>query len=240
MSQDATRAGRAYMLAQMYVASLLETVVSVTLAFLVSWKLALLGIALGGTILMILGPFVKISKKAGRRQQSSTQGFVSLLTDMLIGIKPLKAMARQEHFLPLFGRETAPPAPGAAAPGDRREHGQRDARADLHAVRGDRDLSRPGALHGADVRIARDGDAALSHGRLPRPGPAPAAARDRARGLAPRDPPPDRRGRRRARGVRRPAAADARARLRLRAGLVRLWDEARARRGLARPSPPTG
>jgi ATP-binding cassette subfamily C protein len=107
MSQDATRAGRAYMLAQMYVASLLETVVSVTLAFLVSWKLALLGIALGGTILMILGPFVKISKKAGRRQQSSTQGFVSLLTDMLIGIKPLKAMARQEHFLPLFRRETA-------------------------------------------------------------------------------------------------------------------------------------
>jgi ATP-binding cassette subfamily C protein len=106
MSQDATRAGRAYMLSQMFVAAILETVVSLTLAFLVSWKMALLGIAIGGTIILILGPFVKISKKAGRRQQASTQGFVTLLSDILIGIKPLKAMARQEHFLPLVARET--------------------------------------------------------------------------------------------------------------------------------------
>ena len=106
MSQDATRAGRAYMLAQMYVASLLEAAVSVILAFLVSWRLALLGLALGGVILLILGPFVRISRKAGRRQQSSTQGFVTLLSDALIGIKPLKAMSRQEHFLPMLERET--------------------------------------------------------------------------------------------------------------------------------------
>lgn len=106
MSQDATRAGRAYMLSQMFIAAILQTVVSVTLAFLVSWRMALLGLLIGGVILLILGPFVKISKKAGRRQQSSTQGFVTLLSDILIGIKPLKAMARQEHFLPLFARET--------------------------------------------------------------------------------------------------------------------------------------
>ena len=106
MSQDATRAGRAYMLAQMFVASLLETAMSITLAFLVSWRLAVLGLAVGGIILLILRPFVRLSKKAGRGQQRSTQGFVTLLTDTLIGIKPLKAMSRQEHFLPLFKRET--------------------------------------------------------------------------------------------------------------------------------------
>jgi ATP-binding cassette, subfamily C, bacterial len=105
MSVDATRAGRAYMLAQMFVASLLETLVSVTLAFLVSWRLALLGLLVGGVILLILGPFVRMAKKAGRRQQASTQGFVTVLSDTLIGIKPLKAMARQEHFLPLLGRQ---------------------------------------------------------------------------------------------------------------------------------------
>jgi ATP-binding cassette, subfamily C, bacterial len=106
MSQDATRAGRAYMLAQMFVASLLETTMSITLAFLVSWRLAMLGLAVGGVILLILRPFVRLSKKAGRGQQRGTQGFVTLLTDTLIGIKPLKAMSRQEHFLPLFKRET--------------------------------------------------------------------------------------------------------------------------------------
>ncbi len=45
MSQDATRAGRAYMLSTMFIASLLETAVSVGLAFLISWRMALLGIA---------------------------------------------------------------------------------------------------------------------------------------------------------------------------------------------------
>jgi ATP-binding cassette subfamily C protein len=104
MSQDATRAGRAYMLATMCVASLVETVVSVGLAVLISWRLALVGLGVGIVILAILGPLVRIAKKAGRRQQSSTQAFVTLLSDTLIGIKPLKAMARQDHFLRLLER----------------------------------------------------------------------------------------------------------------------------------------
>ncbi len=102
MSQDATRAGRAYMLATMCVASLLETAVSVILALLISWRLALVGIGIGVVILFILGPLVRIAKKAGRRQQASTQAFVTLLSDTLIGIKPLKSMARQAHFLQLL------------------------------------------------------------------------------------------------------------------------------------------
>ena len=160
--------------------------VSVTLAFLVSWKLALLGVAIGGTILLILGPFVKLSKKAGRRQQSSTQGFVTLLSDILIGIKPLKAMARQEHFLPLFARETRSlrRALRRQAIGENMVNEMREPIFMIFAVIGA--LCRAGALHGADVGIDRDGDAALPHGRLARPRAAPAAARDRARGLAPR------------------------------------------------------
>ncbi len=102
MSQDATRAGRAYMLATMCLASLVETAVSAGLAVMISWRLALLGLAVGTVILIILGPLVRIAKKAGRRQQVSTQAFVTLLSDTLIGIKPLKAMARQTHFLRLL------------------------------------------------------------------------------------------------------------------------------------------
>jgi ATP-binding cassette, subfamily C, bacterial len=106
MSQDATRAGRAYMLATMFVAALLETGVNVGLAFLISWRLALLGIAVGAVILIILGPLVRVAKKAGRRQQSTTQAFVTLLSDTLIGIKPLKAMAREANFVRLLERRT--------------------------------------------------------------------------------------------------------------------------------------
>jgi len=106
MSQDATSAGRAYMLAMMVMASILETIVSVALAVMVSWWLALAGLAIGGLILMILGPLVRVSKKAGRRQQRSTQEFVTLLSDTLVGMKPLKAMARQEQFLALLDKKT--------------------------------------------------------------------------------------------------------------------------------------
>jgi ATP-binding cassette, subfamily C, bacterial len=107
MSQDATRAGRAYMTATMCLASVVESAVSVVLAFLISWRLALAGIGVGIVILVILGPLVRIAKKAGRRQQSSTQAFVTLLSDTLIGIKPLKAMGRQAHFVRLLDKRAA-------------------------------------------------------------------------------------------------------------------------------------
>lgn len=106
MSVDATRAGQAYLLAMMVIASLLQATVSIVVAFMISWRLALLGMGVGGLIVFILGPLVRIAKKAGQRQQRSTQDLVTLLSDALVGIKPLKAMVREDHFLRLFEKKT--------------------------------------------------------------------------------------------------------------------------------------
>jgi ATP-binding cassette subfamily C protein len=106
MSADASRAAQAYLLAMMLIASMLQALVAVTVAVLISWRLALLGVGVGSLIVLILGPLVRVSKTAGRRQQQSTQGLVKLLSDTLVGIKPLKAMARQDHFLRLFKKTT--------------------------------------------------------------------------------------------------------------------------------------
>lgn len=106
MSVDATRSAQAYLLAMMLIASMLQAAVSIAVAFVINWRLALLGVAVGGLIVVLLGPLVRVSKKAGRRQQRSTQELVTLLSDTLIGIKPLKAMAREAHFLRLFQNKT--------------------------------------------------------------------------------------------------------------------------------------
>ncbi len=108
MSLDATRCGQAYLLAMMVIGAGFQAAISVGLALLVSWQLALFGAAVGAAILLILAPLVRISKREGRRQQQSTQGLVTLLSDALSGLKPLKAMAREEHFLRLFEKRTRP------------------------------------------------------------------------------------------------------------------------------------
>jgi len=98
VSLDSTRSGRAYLLAAEFISMALRTWVYVVLAILVSWKLALAGLALGLTVALLLGTFVRKAKRAGRRQRQRTEELVTLLSDTLHSIKPLKAMSRQEHF----------------------------------------------------------------------------------------------------------------------------------------------
>jgi len=98
VSLDSTRSGRAYLLAAEFISMALRTWVYVVLAILVSWKLALAGLALGLTVALLLGTFVRKAKRAGRRQRQRTEELVTLLSDTITSIKPLKAMSRQEHF----------------------------------------------------------------------------------------------------------------------------------------------
>jgi ATP-binding cassette subfamily C protein len=102
MSGDSNNAAQTYLLAMMVLASVLQSVVNVGLAFLVSWQLAVLGFAVGGVIIGLLAPLVGMARRAGKRRQRSQQALIILVSDALAGIKPLKAMARQDQFLPLF------------------------------------------------------------------------------------------------------------------------------------------
>ena len=95
---DATRSGAAYRLATVSLASLVQTAVYVVLALLVSVKLAFASLVLGAAIAFILRPLVRMAKKAGRKQRIKTEELVTLVTDALGNIKPLKAMGRQNHL----------------------------------------------------------------------------------------------------------------------------------------------
>ncbi len=95
---DATRSGAAYRLATVSLSSLIHTLVYVVLALLVSVKTAFYSLILGTAIALILMPLVQMARKAGRKQRQRTEELVTLVTDALGNIKPLKAMGRQSHL----------------------------------------------------------------------------------------------------------------------------------------------
>ena len=98
ISNDATRAGDSYLQAATFIGNGARTVAYTAVAVLVSWKLALLALCIGGAIAASLSVLVRITRKAGLRQTQRTSELVTHLSDALGNIKPLKAMARQESF----------------------------------------------------------------------------------------------------------------------------------------------
>jgi ATP-binding cassette subfamily C protein len=104
LSVDATRAGQAYMSAANFLVNAIQAVVYSVVALFVSWKVALIALAIGAAIAGFLSFLVLLAKKAGRRQTRHTADFITYLSDALNNIKPLKAMARQDNFARLIDR----------------------------------------------------------------------------------------------------------------------------------------
>jgi ATP-binding cassette subfamily C protein len=107
VSLEATRSSQAYVLAVQFIAGIVQCVFYVLVALTLSWKLAFWALGIGGLIALLLNTLVRTAKKAGRRQTRRTRELVVHLSDALVGIKPLKAMARQAHFASLFQDKAA-------------------------------------------------------------------------------------------------------------------------------------
>lgn len=103
VSNDAGRAGDSYLVAAQFIAYVVQGVVFVAAAFLISWKLALLGLTGSAFIMIVFGRFITITKRAGHRQTRQTAKLTIAMLDMLNNIKPVKAMRRQAHLLDSMG-----------------------------------------------------------------------------------------------------------------------------------------
>jgi len=73
---------------------------------LISWQTALAGSLVGAGVLFALKGFVGESRDAGGEQASLLRTMIARLTGALPGIKPIKAMAREDYVLPLLESET--------------------------------------------------------------------------------------------------------------------------------------
>ena len=98
VSLEATRSGEAYLMASQMLALIIQTIVYIGLAIVISWELAIIALGIGGLGTLFLQRFIGITRRAGRRQTKRTDELVVQLSDALIGIKPLKAMARHRQL----------------------------------------------------------------------------------------------------------------------------------------------
>ncbi len=99
---EATRSADAYLFGMRAIAMLLNAIVYTIVALMVSWQATVLAVFIGSGILFVLRFMVIKAKRAGKDQTALLKSLLSFLTDILLSIKPIKAMAREdaaEHIL---------------------------------------------------------------------------------------------------------------------------------------------
>jgi len=95
MATESHRASKAFMHGVIMTSDLIQALIYGIIAFLVSWEVTLVSLIAGSSLIYVLRRFVKKARRAGYRQTELLKTLLSLLTDTLQSIKPLKAMARE-------------------------------------------------------------------------------------------------------------------------------------------------
>ena len=102
MGVEASKAAGTYTTACDMFAALIPAAIFVILSFIVSWQVALIAVFFATFMIVVLRVFVAIARRAGDRQMRALQTLSSRLVDALQGIKPLKAMAREQSVASLL------------------------------------------------------------------------------------------------------------------------------------------
>jgi ATP-binding cassette, subfamily C, bacterial len=94
ISNDVGRAGDAYVLASQIVSYSVQVASAAVVAFLVDWRIALVGLLVGAALSLIMSRLVRVARRAGFKQTDRTADLTVYVMDMLNNIKPLKTMQR--------------------------------------------------------------------------------------------------------------------------------------------------
>jgi ATP-binding cassette, subfamily C, bacterial len=103
---EAQRASMAYSAACGLLAGVIQTMVYVALAVLISPMLAFAAVLTGALVLMLMRGLIGMGRDAGQRQTDLIRSLSSRLIDALYGMKPIKAMGREAELQPLLEDET--------------------------------------------------------------------------------------------------------------------------------------
>ncbi len=105
MGTEPERAASAILYAVMLLASLIQGGIYITAASLISPYVALAAIVTGFGMIAILSWFTRMSRSAGEAQTTILNSMLGRFVDALQGIKPIKAMALENRFVPMLERE---------------------------------------------------------------------------------------------------------------------------------------
>jgi ATP-binding cassette subfamily C protein len=101
-STETLRATKAYISATWVVMLGLQVIVYVVIAVAISWKVTVVAAVIGAFAVLVLGPLVRLGRKAGQKQTNLFRIVLGTLTDVFQGVKPLKAMGREGRVAPIL------------------------------------------------------------------------------------------------------------------------------------------
>ncbi len=102
LGEEASRAAEAYNAVTYMLALIVQAIIYILIAAIAAWQLALLSALVSFVMIGSLNRLLLVSKRNGKIQGERLRTMLSRLTDVLVGIKPMKAMARQARFNVLF------------------------------------------------------------------------------------------------------------------------------------------
>jgi len=102
VATEAERASLGFLEGTLMAAQLLNAMIYLGIAFAISWQGGAGAVIAGIVLLIFLNVLVRVSRRAGQRQTQLLKSMLALVTDQLVAVKPLKAMAREDHVDTLF------------------------------------------------------------------------------------------------------------------------------------------
>lgn len=105
ISRETVRSAMAYREACAILSGVFQMMAYVIVSALLSWQVTAAALVTGAFLLRVLRRYVEMGRSAGEEELQLTRSLVSRLVDALQGIKPMKAMAREDLFWPLLEGE---------------------------------------------------------------------------------------------------------------------------------------
>lgn len=106
ISSEAQRSSDVFLHAVHMIAAIVQLLIYVGVALLVSWQIAVAALVVGAFMVWSLSGLVRASRRAGEDQTTLLRSLISRLSDALYAIKPLKAMGREDSIRPFLETET--------------------------------------------------------------------------------------------------------------------------------------
>jgi ATP-binding cassette subfamily C protein len=95
LATEAGRAAGAYLSGAKLIALIAQTTVYSIIALFISWQATVVALITGAVFVYLLNRFVRVSRRAGKKETRLLRSLLVRLADNMQSLKPLKAMARE-------------------------------------------------------------------------------------------------------------------------------------------------
>ena len=106
VATEAQRASEAFQLGAEMAATVLSSIVYLTVAFSISWQAGIAATFAGTVLLLTMRALIRSSRHAGEHQTELQKSLLTLISAQFAAAKPLKAMAREDHVDALLTDQT--------------------------------------------------------------------------------------------------------------------------------------